>query len=116
MRVVDEHRERLSLVDPVEASGDAVDGLDALLDRLLADPERACGGDGSERVLDVETPRELQAQLAETITWSKVIASGSSAASRCPYSSPTLITACAAWANRRRFDSKYSSIVPWKSR
>src|SRR2546422_11710024 len=32
MRVVDQHRERLSLVHGVESSGHAVDGLDALLD------------------------------------------------------------------------------------
>ena len=34
---------------------------------FLADPERARGGDRSERVLDVEASRELQIQLAETI-------------------------------------------------
>ncbi len=47
-----------------------------------------------------------------------VIASGSSCASRRPYSSPTLTTAIGRGSARksRRFASKYDSMSPWKSR
>ena len=45
-----------------------------------------------------------------------VRAFGRSAASRLPHSSPTLTTARAACSKSARFASKYSSIVPWKSR
>ena len=47
-----------------------------------------------------------------------VIASGSSCASRRPYSSPTLTTASGRGSARKscRFASKYDSMSPWKSR
>src|SRR5438445_340842 len=54
VRVVDQHSERLTLVDSLEPARDPVDGLDALLDLRLTDPERACSGGCRERVLDVE--------------------------------------------------------------
>ena len=47
VRVVDEHGERLTLVDEVEPARDALDGFDPLLDRGLIDAESACGRSGA---------------------------------------------------------------------
>ena len=67
VRVVDEHRERLALVDRLEPARDAVDRLDAPLDRVLADPERARGRGRGERVLELKRPRSASSQLAERV-------------------------------------------------
>ena len=61
VRVVDEHRERLPLVDLLEAPGNAVDRLEAPHDRVVVDPERARGRRGDMRVGAVE--RAAQPQL-----------------------------------------------------
>ncbi len=82
--------------------------------------ERARRERGAERVLDVEAAAELEVDPASTdaSAASKVIASGSSSASRLPYSSPALRTATGSGSARksRRFASKYVSMSPWKSR
>src|SRR5215204_3170219 len=50
--VVDEDAERLTLVDLLEPTGNAVDRLDGRSDRILVDAERTGGRSGGERVLD----------------------------------------------------------------
>ena len=54
VRVVDDDRERLPLVDRLEAPGDARHGRDAFRDRVLVDVEQQPGRDRAEHVLDVE--------------------------------------------------------------
>src|SRR4051812_2846601 len=61
--VVDEHGERLALVDRLEAARNAHGMRQRLGDRRVVDPERADGGDGAEDVQDVETPRQRRVQL-----------------------------------------------------
>src|SRR5947208_5827881 len=68
MRVVDEDRERLSLVDGVEAAGNALDGLDPGLDRAFADAEGSGGSCRRERVLAVEAAGQLEVDAAERVT------------------------------------------------
>ena len=58
VRVVDEYRERLALVHRLEAPGHAGQVLDAPDDRVVLDPEQACGRDRPEDVLDVEAPAQ----------------------------------------------------------
>ena len=63
MRVVDDERERLALVDGLEAAGHGIDPGQRRDDRLVRDAERARGGHGAEHVVDVEAPRQRRAQL-----------------------------------------------------
>ena len=94
MRVVDDHRELLSFVDRLEPPGNTVHRLDPALDRFLTDAERAGGECGADRIQAVEAAAQLQLDAVEHVgDASNVIASGSSAPSRRPYSSPTLTTA-----------------------
>src|SRR6266545_3942035 len=65
--VVDEHGERLALVDGVEASRNALDRLDASFDHGLVDAERASGGGSREGILDVESSLGLHAESAEVV-------------------------------------------------
>src|SRR5207248_11029538 len=65
------HREGLSLVDTFEATRNTLDGLDALLDRRLADAERTCRGGPRKRVLHVEAPGELQLDARKCIVGAK---------------------------------------------
>ena len=61
--VVDEHREGLALVDGLEAAGRQLGPGQAGRDRLVADAERARGGDRAEGVEDVEAPRQRHGEL-----------------------------------------------------
>ncbi len=54
VRVVDDHRVRLSLLDGLEAARHAVDALEPAGDRVVVDPELACRPHGAERVRVVE--------------------------------------------------------------
>ena len=67
MRVVDDHLERLALVDRLEAAGDAPHRLEAPCDGLVGDPEEARRGDRAERVLDVEAAAELELDAVEGV-------------------------------------------------
>ena len=58
VRVVDDDRERLPLVDRLEAAGNAAHARDTLGDRILVEVEQQSGGDRSESVLDVEPPSQ----------------------------------------------------------
>ena len=62
-------------------------------------------------------PASASGPIAASPASEYVSASGSSAASRRPYSSPTLTAAGGLPStNRRRFAAKYDSMSPWKSR
>src|SRR3954449_11614026 len=61
--VVDEHGERLALVDRLEAAGDAHGVREPVGDRRVIDAQGADGGDGAEDVEDVEAAGQQQAQL-----------------------------------------------------
>src|SRR3954469_7073892 len=61
--VVDEDRERLALVDGLEAAGHPDGVAQALGDRRVVDAQRAHGGDGPEDVEDVEAPRQRRVEL-----------------------------------------------------
>ena len=63
VRVVDDDRERLALVDELEPPRHAVDGLDAFANRVLADPQRACRCRRAERVLEVEAAAQLEVRV-----------------------------------------------------
>src|SRR6185437_5060467 len=72
--VVDEHGERLPLVDRLEAPGYSAQFPDAVGDRVVRDLQQACRGDRAEHVLDVEAAAqsrlELDSARAETrATW-----------------------------------------------
>ena len=67
MRVVDDHRERLPLVDGFEAPWDAAHGLDADRNRVVLDPELPCGEERAERVLDVEAAAQLDVDPSKRI-------------------------------------------------
>ena len=58
VRVVDEHGERLALVDRLEATRDTSDVRDSLCDRVLVEIEQQPCSDGTEDVLDVEPAAE----------------------------------------------------------
>ena len=68
MRVVDDHVERLSLLDRLEAPGDALDRLDTALDRVVVDPERPRGQSSARRVEPVEGPPELEVDARERVS------------------------------------------------
>ena len=59
MRVVDDHRERLALIDGLEAAGHASNVLDAARDLLVADAEQARGRNCGKHVLDVEPAAQV---------------------------------------------------------
>ena len=63
VRVIDQDREWLPLVDQLEPSGDALEVFDPGGDRARLDAEQPTGGRGSENVLDVEAAP--QARLAD---------------------------------------------------
>ena len=60
VRVVDDHRERLPLVDRLESPRHAAHRLEPARDRVVVDPEQPRGGERAERVLDVEAAAQLQ--------------------------------------------------------
>ena len=132
MRVVDEHRERLALLDRFEAARHAVERADPGCDLVLFQVEQDAGGDGAQDVLDVEAAVQAGLDLdparaeagaggvedellgpdlgvvgeAEGDEGSSAAASSSSA-SRLPQASPTFTAAGggAAPTNSRRFAS-----------
>src|SRR3954451_3437053 len=61
--VVHEHRERLALVDRLEAARHAHGPGEAVGDRRVVEPERTGGGDGAEHVQHVEAPRQRRVKL-----------------------------------------------------
>ena len=63
MRVVDDHGERLALVDELEPPGHAVHGFDAVADRVLADAERARRRRCPESILEVEAAAQLEVRV-----------------------------------------------------
>src|SRR5439155_21297710 len=63
VRVVDEHREALPLVDRLEAARDPTEVGHTPGDRRIGDPEKARRGDGADHVLDVEASAEARLQL-----------------------------------------------------
>ena len=63
MRVIDEDRERLALVDGLHAAGHALQGADAGGDRVVGHVEQAGACDRRQNVLDVEGSEERRAQL-----------------------------------------------------
>ena len=65
--VVDNHRERLTGVDRLEAAGHAGKRLDAGANRALLDPELAGGPDRTQRVRTVEPPAQLQRETLEIV-------------------------------------------------
>jgi hypothetical protein len=65
VRVVDEHRERLPLVDGLETSGHAVDRFQPARDRVVIDPEQATARYRRKRVLHVEAALELEIDSVE---------------------------------------------------
>ena len=65
MRVVDDHRERLPLLDRLEAPGHAADRLDAPLDRFVVDAECARRERRTRGVQPVEGAAELQVDAVE---------------------------------------------------
>ena len=101
VRVVDDHRERLPLLHGLEPARHAAHRLEPARDRRVVDPEQARRCERAERVLDVEAAAQLErrrrrappARSPQRGSKPKVSASGSSAASRRPYSSPTLTAA-----------------------
>src|SRR3954454_16288317 len=60
--VVDEDRERLALVDRLEAARDAGRMRQGIRDRVVVDPEGADGGDRAQDVQDVEPAGQRRAQ------------------------------------------------------
>jgi hypothetical protein len=64
VRVVDEDRERLALVDGLEAPGNALGVLEAAGDPGVVDAELACDDHGAQRVEDVEAAGQRRAQPA----------------------------------------------------
>ena len=141
--IVDEHGERLAVVDAFEAAGHGVDARDALHDRVLVEIEEQSRRHGAERVRDVEDPGEgtsksipaarnvlplgvssrSSARISARSPSPKVTSgarctSASDSASRPPHSPSTLTAAgggCAL-AKSGLFARKYSSIVPCRSR
>src|SRR5205823_8338382 len=63
VRVVDNHREVLSLVDGLEAARHARDGRDPTSNRLVRDAEQPPGGERTKRVLEVEPPAQPRLEL-----------------------------------------------------
>src|SRR3954452_5068493 len=61
--VVDEHRERLALVDRLEAARHAHGPGEAVGDRRIVEPQRARRGHRAEHVQHVEAPRQRRVQL-----------------------------------------------------
>src|SRR3954454_17588914 len=59
--VVDEDRERLALVDGLEAAGDLGGVREGVGDRVVGDAQGPDGGDGAQDVEDVEAARERRA-------------------------------------------------------
>src|SRR3954470_24980226 len=60
--VVDEDRERLALVDGLEAAGDLGGVREGVGDRGVGDPQGADGGDGAQDVEDVEAAGQRRAE------------------------------------------------------
>ena len=58
--IVHEHRERLALLDRLEAAGNACDMRDAAHDRIVGQLEEPPGRDGAEDVLDVEAAAQAR--------------------------------------------------------
>ena len=142
MRVVDEHGERLPLVDRLEPARNAPDCSTPVTIASGLESENRGGLDRAEDVLDVEAttkPRlDLEAVDAEACAASReleplrvfelesdgLLAERRAALPRAAdrARSPTLTTArglrpsTSSSAKSRRFASKYSSSVPWKSR
>ena len=111
VRVVDDHLERLALVDRLETAGNAANRLEPTRDRALVDAEEPCRRERAECVLHVEAATELESMpssasgpTSASSAKPNVSASGSSAASRRPYSSP-MFTAAGGLPARRRGDA-----------
>jgi len=61
--VVDQDREVLALGDRLETAGNPSGGGQPGSGRLRIDPKRERGGEGAERVGDVEMPRQRRLDL-----------------------------------------------------
>src|SRR3954447_1674860 len=66
MGVVDDHPERLALVDPLHPAGHAGDALETRPNRIGREPETLAERDDRERVVDVEAAGKSQVEASLT--------------------------------------------------
>ena len=123
--VVDDHRERLPLVDRLEAPGHAAHRLEPARDRVVVDAEQPRSGERAERVLDVEAAAQLDVDPVERLRAElRVVREAERERVRqLRREPPSVLVAdvdrgAAATRSRksRRFAWKYDSMSPWKSR